>query len=315
MTQLRYVIRLIRALNLVFIVLTQYLLMYAVVKPVLQLAGMQPVLDHTGLILLVFSTALTAAAGYVINDYFDVKIDALNRPAQTIVGRTVSRRMAILIHSMLNIAGVILGLLAATRVGIWFLGLVPMAVSLLLWFYSSWLKHKPLWGNILVSSLTALVVLIVGAYELMGQSLPARELRILKAYFWIIAGFAFWISLVRELVKDLEDIHGDELAGSRTFPVVYGIRKAKYLVIVLSMVMFVAIAYFSSILFDPGQWEILLYVGLAVELPMALMMAVIFRAQTQQDFHRASGLLKIVMLGGILAMGIVHILAGPPNWI
>ncbi|MGB3074441.1 MAG: geranylgeranylglycerol-phosphate geranylgeranyltransferase, partial [Chitinophagales bacterium] len=215
-------LRLIRYVNLLYIALTQCLVQYTIIKPILGQAGVVPTLDVFNFSLLVLSTVLIAAGGYVINDYFDVKIDAINKPRRIFIDRTIKRRSAMLLHQALTGAGVLLGFYVAWKAGNIRLGFIHPIVSGLLWFYSTGYKRQLLIGNIIISFLTALVILIVALYEqhlfkpdTIAVNAAAYTIFILVFFYFL---FAFLISLVRELVKDMEDVKGDELYGCKTLP-------------------------------------------------------------------------------------------------
>src|SRR5690606_19191379 len=163
------------------------------------------------LYLIVLSTLLIAAAGYIINDYFDVKIDLVNKPKRVIVGRYLKRRMAIGTHQLLNVLGVIAGLLVSYKVA-----LVNIFSVSPLWLDSERYKRQLLIGNVAVSLLTALSLMILTVHYPQNRKL-----------IFIYAVFAFFISLIREIVKDIEDMKGDAFHGCRTLPIVVGIRRTK----------------------------------------------------------------------------------------
>lgn len=299
-------LKLVRYPNLIYIFLTQYLLQYAVIDPVYAKFGISPTLGYGWFFLLSLSTVLIAGAGYIINDYFDINIDQVNKPERIIIDRVINRRWAILWHTVFNVIGVGLGFLIGWHIGVPLLGVTQLACSGLLWFYSTSYKRQLLIGNIVISLLTALTVMIVGFYEpqlyksITPQNAPADFLllRIILLY----AGFAFLISMIREVVKDLEDIKGDEWLGCRTFPIVYGINAAKDLSYVLSGVLIALILFVQILIFYKGWFVTLGYLFLLVQLPMIMVIRKLKKAKEPTDFHGVSTLIKIIMLTGILSM-------------
>src|SRR5437868_93848 len=159
-------LRLIRWLNLFYIALTQYLVQYTVIKPALtKWSRWNTTLDDVHFFLLVLSTILIAAAGYIINDYFDVKMDEVNKPKRIFIDRTIHHRTAILLHQFLTGAGVLLAFYVAWWAGNFKLGFINVIVAAFLWFYSSGFKKRVLIGNVIVAFLSAFVIPIVVLYE------------------------------------------------------------------------------------------------------------------------------------------------------
>jgi len=299
-------LRLIRAVNLLFVALTQYLVQYAVIRPILAQAGLQPTLDDLHFSLLVIATILVAAAGYVINDYFDVQMDEINKPRRIFIDRTIHRRSAMLLHQILTGSGVLLALYVAWHVGNLKLGFVHAIVAAFLWFYSTGYKRKFLVGTILVSFLTGLVILIVGLYEKnIFQPADAASQRaayaiIIILFFYFV--FSFLISLARELVKDLQDMKGDRLYQSRTVPIIYGIQKTKWMVYGILTVMLAMLIYIQSIEVRGRDFISALTIFTTIEFPACMSIYLLSSAITPRQFSAVSGVIKIVMFMGILSM-------------
>ena len=225
--------RLVRWPNLVFIFLTQWLFYYFVVLPCF--AGQQPVypvvLRPALFYLLALSSVLIAAAGYIINDYFDLNIDRVNKPDKLVVDRLIKRRWTIIWHWVLSGAGVLLGLYVSWKLRNPLVVLSNIGCVILLWFYSTTFKRKLLIGNVLISLLTAWVILVLYVCEIRFSALQdpdySRILSRLFKFAIVYAGFAFISSLIREVVKDIEDMDGDARYGCRTMPIVWGVNVAK----------------------------------------------------------------------------------------
>ncbi|MFI5134348.1 MAG: geranylgeranylglycerol-phosphate geranylgeranyltransferase [Chitinophagales bacterium] len=299
-------LRLIRAVNLLFIVLTQYLVQYAVIRPILAQAGLQPSLDDLHFSLLVIATILVAAAGYVINDYFDVKIDEVNKPRRIFIDRTIHRRSAMLLHQSLTGTGVLLAFYVAWHVGNFKLGFVHAIVAAFLWFYSTGYKRKLLIGNILVSFLTGLVILTVGLYEQnIFQPADAASQRaayaiIVILFFYFI--FSFLISLARELVKDMQDLEGDRIYQSQTVPITMGIQKTKWMVYGILAVMLAMLTYIQSIEIRGRDFISALTIFTTIEFPTFISIYLLNQSSTPKQFSSVSAVIKIVMFMGILSM-------------
>src|SRR5690606_31674723 len=219
--------RIIRPLNLLIMAFAQLMTAVFLIESTPQ--GL-PVLEDVRLYLLILSTVLVAASGYMINDYYDVKIDYVNKPEEVVVGRSIKRRTVMFLHSILNLAGIAIGLLLSLKVGF-----IIFIAAFLLWLYSDALKRLPFIGNLAVAFLTGLAIYVVGFYYQTNQLL-------VLAY----AIFAFFINLIREIIKDIEDRHGDRKHGSKTLPIVLGFRGTKkviFLIAAIFILSIVAVAY------------------------------------------------------------------------
>ena len=241
----RAFLRLIRWPNLVFIFLTQFLFYYCVLLPGFHpkwaimknipapdLPGGYRVHLQPGLFyLLSLSSILIAAAGYIINDYFDLNIDRVNKPDKLVVEKIIKRRWTIIWHWILSGLGVLPGFYVSWKVGNPVVGLANLGCVILLWFYSTIFKRKLLIGNIIISLLTAWVILVLYICEFSFADFrdPVYHALLSRLFKFAIlyGGFAFIISLIREVVKDIEDLEGDMRYGCRTMPIVWGVNVAK----------------------------------------------------------------------------------------
>lgn len=329
-------LRLTRPLNLVIIVYTMCTIRYGLInglfersiaEQLIELEGVardQVVLSGTPLgpkmptvpfVLLVISTVLIAAAGNVINDYFDTRIDRVNKPDAVIVGRTVKRRVAMATHLVLSSLGLLLGAFVAVRSGQWMLVLIPLFAIGSLWLYSTTYKRRFVIGNGLVSLLTALIPLTVGLYEVPAMqkafsaapaimSLPGGEAFEMEPsfeqlWYWLggFAFFAFLSTLVRELQKDMADVPGDEADGCRTVPIVLGMRWAKaltllYLGALIGGVLAVRMLFLRDSL---SFW----YLGLAVMAPLLVSAGFTFSAIDRRSHLIAANLTKMAMVTAV----------------
>jgi len=311
-------LKLIRINNLLIIVLTQFLIRYALLEPMLNAAQYELQLSTFNFIILVLSTVLLTAAGYVINDYFDTKTDMLNRPDKVIVGKTIHRRMAMIIHFVLSILGVALGFYVSWQINLLKLGYIFIIITGILWFYSTDFKRNFLIGNIIVAVLTGLVPLMPVLYEIPPLNIHYQEALLLLKYnfnslfFWSLgfASFAFITTLTREIIKDVEDFEGDAAYGRKSLPIVVGVKNTKIIVISLISITIFAIIYLSFryifINFDNSGKFIslnipaIIYIPTLLVLPNLYLIFKIIKAQNNIHWHFASVLSKIIMLFGIL---------------
>jgi len=274
LTLIHSMLRLTRFWNLCIIALTQYATAYCLIG--------HSTLADLHLFVLTVSTVLIAAAGYIINDYYDVKIDLINKPDRVVIGKEVPRRQAMIYHTVLSIGGAVLGLWLS-----WKIALINVASSFLLWLYSNALKRLPFIGNVAVSLLTGLGVYMINILY------PPFRLLVL-----VYALFAFFITLVREIIKDLEDLKGDDTFGCKTLPVVWGVRRTRNFAIFL-LVMFFGLILFINALVSPLPMTF--FTGFLL-LPMLALVVWLSRADTRRDFYQLSQFCKAIMIAGILSM-------------
>jgi len=301
-------LRLIRSLNLLFIALTQWLFYKCILLPTFEQAGLTPMLTSNLFWLLTLSSVMIAAAGYIINDYFDLHIDEVNKPGKLIIEKLIRRRSAIIWHWILSFAGIILGIYIGWKLQLhlW-LGLANLLCVTGLWFYSTTFKKKLLIGNVIISLLTAWVVLVIVVAESAilwnNQPRPAtfRVDKLLRLSF-LFAGFAFIISLIREIVKDIEDIHGDAKYGCRTMPIVWGLHVSKVFVATWMIVLIGSLVILQVYVLLFAWWWAAIYCLLFIFMPLLYIFRKLFKAGRPKEFHDLSNAIKFVMLTGILSM-------------
>ena len=222
-------LQLLRVGNLAIIAILLFVMEKWVATPLLQLAQFTEQMPWWILTLLILSTVLIAAGGYVINDYFDVKIDRINRPDDIVVTRHISRDGAMRLFQVLTGIGVAAGLAVAWWAHSWTLMMIIVVIPGLLWFYSASYKRQLIVGNIVVAFASALVPMLVAIVNadylrhLYGQALQYTPI-VGQLYVWLsaFALFALLVTWVREMVKDIQDIDGDREMECRTMPIVWG---------------------------------------------------------------------------------------------
>ena len=299
-------IKMIRLPNLFFIALTQILFHIAVLDTILLPLGTRPSIDGLNFILLVVSSVLIAAAGYVINDYFDINIDQINKPKANVVDKIVSRRWAMAWHFVLSGVGILLSAWIAWRTGFWYILLGNFMCVVLLFGYSVSLKRKLLFGNILISLLTAWVILVIGLAEFTSPVFTSSKIveasgKIIRISL-LYGGFAFISSLIREAIKDIEDMQGDEKYGCRTMPIVWGVNSAKVYIAVWLVVILALLIILQVYVARFEWWWAMAYSIVFIIGPFVIIFLQLYKAKDQKDYHRLSNWTKLVMLTGILSM-------------
>lgn len=268
-----------RPLNLVIVAFAQLMTAYFLVETTRK--GL-PVLQDINLYLIIFSTVILTAAGYMINDYYDIKIDYVNKPDEVIIGKGMKRRVVIFFHSILNITGVGIGLIVSPRIA-----MINFIASFLLWLYSNSLKRLPFIGNFTVALLTGTAIWIIGYYY------QKSELLVLT-----YAIFAFFINLIREIIKDIEDRQGDRKHGCRTLPIVFGFRNTKRIIF---MIAFCFICAILVVTFKINNAQLYFYFG-GLSILFFIFMYKIYMADRKAHFTQLSILSKMLMFTGIMSM-------------
>lgn len=299
--------RLIRSVNLLFIAITMLLFQYCIVWPVMQWAHAPMVLSPAMLTLLIIASVLIAAAGYIINDYFDLNIDLVNKPNKLVVEKVIKRRWAILWHLGFSTAGILLSALVAWKTRAWWLVLANTGCVAALWFYSTTFKKQLLSGNVIISALTAWVILVIGFithFQVIKRPdiYAGVEASSLLRRTFLYAAFAFIISLIREVVKDIEDMQGDAQYGCKTMPIVWGVNVAKIFAATWLLVLIAAVAIIITYVLPFGWWWAVVYCVLLILIPLLYILRKLVKAGTTKDYHQLSNWLKLVMLTGILSM-------------
>lgn len=293
-------LKLVRLPNLFFLALTQVLFQLCIYYPLYK--DNVPSDDLVRFILLVFASLFIAAAGYVINDYFDINIDEVNKPDRMVVDKLIHRRWAIAWHFMLSGAGIFLTILALPFLQKWYLILANVICVALLWLYSTNFKKSLLTGNIVISLLTAWTILIIFFSKVRLQDAFTAEHTVFFRLTLLYAGFAFIISLIREAIKDMEDMPGDLKYGCRTMPIVWGVNATKVYVAVWLAVLIALLLLLQLYVLQFRWWLAVAYNIPAIIVPLVLLLFKLRNSHSAEQYHKLSSLAKFVMLTGILSM-------------
>lgn len=291
-------LRLIRWPNLVFIVLTQSLFYFCIYLPLYQIP------QTSLLVWIIVASVFIAAAGYVINDYFDLNIDQVNKPDKNVLNSVLNRRWAIFWHMALSLAGI-----AATAIAVsfskWYLVLANIACVILLWLYSTSFKRQLLIGNVVISLLTAWTILILFFAKVPFTDAFKTDNPLTVKFFrisFLYAGFAFVISLIREAIKDIEDQEGDRQYGCNTLPIYAGNRAAKIYISIWIAVLIAALVVLQLYILQFGWLLAVLYSIAFIILPLGYLFYGLRKGNFASDFSRLSSQTKWIMLAGILSM-------------
>jgi 4-hydroxybenzoate polyprenyltransferase len=292
-------LNLIRYKNLLLIILTQVLIKYALFASF----GVRVTLSLFEFILLVLATICIAAAGNVINDVYDVETDLVNKPHNVIVGKSISEKTALNLFIILNIIGVGIGFYLSNRIGRSGFAALFIIISVLLYIYATYLKQTVLIGNIIISILVAMGIIIVGLFDLLPAITPQNQPTQLAIFKIVLnyALFAFMINLLREIIKDIEDIDGDSKAEIKTLPVVIGKKRTTIFVFILSLIPLIAVTYYV-ITYLYKQQIAVVYFLIFIIAPLLYFTIKSISAKNNLELHQLSNILKLVMLFGVLSL-------------
>ncbi len=294
----------IRPLNLIIILSTFFLIRALMNAP----AFTNEIESETSVFqfsLLALSITLLAAAGNLINDVEDVISDAVNRPNSNPVNRLLGISQSRIAYWMLNATGSGLGLAVLSALDRNSLWMAHLLIMVSLWSYSKYLQKVQWLGNITVALLCGIIPLLSLWYGMPEFKVGSR----LMASICYYSGLAFMITLLREVVKDMEDLRGDRHAGYRTAPIMLGIPRTKSIVFLLfglTLILEMLLGIFF-LKVEPGVFQILVYTALLI-IPLTLSAISLKGAESPADFHRVSTLLKWTLLLGLGSSLIFHFL-------
>ena len=299
-----HLFKLIRYQNLLMLAFMQLIFRYGFLKwqnVPLSLADWQ-------YCLLVFSTVLIAAGGYVINDIFDQDTDSENKPSKTIIGKAISESMGYNIYVALTVAGVGIGFYLSNVIMKPSFATIFILIASLLYIYATSLKQMLLVGNVIVAFLLSFSVIIIGIFDLYPATYEGnqKEMGVLFSILIDYAVFAFIINFIREITKDLEDVNGDYNQGMHTLPIVLGVQRTAKVVFGLSFIPLGILLYYTNSYFASNNlyvatiYSLLMLVG-----PLLYFTIKSWTAKTKKDFHHLSLVLKIVLFFGILSISVI----------
>ena len=300
----------VRWSNLLFLAALIWLMEKWVEVPILDKAAFGEQLPWYIVLLLMLATVLIAAGGYVINDYFDVKIDRINRPDEVIVTRTVSKPAAMRLSIILSGLGIGFGVVLAILLRSMTFAILFIIIPGLLWFYSSSYKRLFMIGNLIISLLAALTPMIVAMANVAilqlryATILPYTTL-VHDLYAWLggFALFAFLLTWIREIVKDMQDQMGDRELECHSMPVVWGDQWTKLFVTVLIVLTLAIIGYlWYQVLPFERAWSSLStrYIVFGVVIPLLGSLGLLWSAKIPSDYKTCQQLVKFTMLLGML---------------
>ena len=309
-------LQLLRIGNLAFLAILLYVMEKWVAFPLLHQQKFPELLPWWVLTLLIISVVCVAAGGYVINDYFDVKIDRINRPDDLVVTRVISRDAAMRLFQVLTAVGIVAGLAVAWWARSWNILFIYVVIPGLLWFYSSSYKRMLLVGNLIVAFISALVPLLIAMVNadhlrfLYHESLAYTPI-VGQLYVWL-GGFALFcmlLTLSREVVKDMEDVEGDRELECRTMPIVWGEKVSKIVVTIVLLATIALIAYLAwFVLPFPMEWATFAgrFIIFGLMVPMLCVLVLLWSARSKRELHTVQQVLKFIMFLGTMFSYVIY---------
>lgn len=294
-------LKLIRYPNLLMIILTQALVKYAFFEPF----GIATALGDLQFWLLVTSMVALAAAGNIINDLYDEAADKINKPHKKIIGKHISEMVAFNAFLLLNIIGVGIGFYLSNYVGKSSFVALFILPSAFLYLYASQIKGTVLVGNLVVSIMVAMIIVMVGIFDLIPAITPQNRTT-QKVIFSILIDygiFAFLLNFLREMVKDQEDITGDYNAGYRTLPVLLGRSRSNKIIFLIALLPVAGVVYYIYEYLYHNQLATL-YALLFILAPLLYFLVKLAGAKSKEDYRHLSLLLKLILAAGLLSVGL-----------
>jgi 4-hydroxybenzoate polyprenyltransferase len=256
--------------------------------------------------LLVLATVCIAAGGYIINNIMDQDSDLDNKPNNVVVGKSISEAMAYNFYMGFTLLGVCIGFYLSNTInkpGFLLFFILPAA---LLYIYATSLKQIMIVGNIVVAFMLSFSIIIIGLFDIFPATSIENQTQ-MRVVFSVLLDFAiiaFIINLIREMVKDLEDVNGDYNQGMQTLPIVVGVSRTVKIVFGLSFIPILSILYYVNANLFQLLYATLYILGFVVG-PLLYFTIKIWTAKTKKDFHHLSTVLKLVILFGIIAIAVI----------
>lgn len=294
-------LKLLRFPNLLLIIGTQVLIKYALFETF----GITTTLSSFEFFLLCFATVCIAAAGNIINDVYDLETDHINKPTKQIIGKKISEKAALTAYIVLSILGVGIGFYLSNIIGKPGFSALFIIISALLYIYATYLKNVLVVGNIVISALVAMVIIIMGLYELLPAITPQNQQTqsIIFSILLDYAFFAFMINWLREMVKDQQDITGDYNTGRNTLPIVLGKSRTNKIIFALGIIPLAAIVHYMYNYLFTNLYAVLYALFLIVG-PLIYFLSTVLNSTTKAHYSRLSLILKIIMVLGLVSIGL-----------
>ena len=272
----------VRGYNIPIIALAQYLSAIFIMAP--EKRALSVLLDFN-LFIIVIASGLTIASGYIINNFYDSKKDLINRPNKSKLDRLVSQKTKLQVYFTVNFIVALLAFLVSFRAVLFF-----SVYIFLIWFYSHKLKKYPIIGNLTASLLAVLPFFAILLYY-----------KNLYPQIFAHATFLFLLLLIREIIKDLENIKGDIANDYQTIPVKFGEVFAKKTITLLTIITIIPV-YFLVEIYDVGYMDIYFYVSLII---LIFFLLYLWKSSSKPDYLRLHNILKFLVVSGVFCIVLI----------
>jgi len=302
---IRSFFKLIRVKNLAIIAFCQILFKYFFINK----SGVDVQLTHFYFFILLFALLFIAAAGYIINDIYDLESDKINKPKDVIIGKHITEKLVMKFYILFNFIGLGLATYLSYKINHLNFGLLFLFLAFGLLKYSQSWKKIFLLKNIIVAFLVSLSVLILGIYDVyapINTSNAVQQFSILSIIFDYFL-FAFIVNLIREIIKDIEDEIGDKKRHTKSLISVIGLQKTRAVLIILNSLLVLAITYYAMAYFRFKNLAFVYMISL-VFLPSLIYYIFFIKAKTLSNYTSLTRLLKLIMIFGIGSIAVISIL-------
>ncbi len=296
---MRTIYTMLRVPNLLIIALTFLLLRYFVFIPVYSAFSITPGMGSLQYLLMITATILIAAAGYISNDYFDVITDEVNKPDKKYIGLQITAGTALSISIFFSFFAIVLSIWLSILAESWLPAILLLTALAVAWWYAISLKKTLLWGNIAVAGMSAGTIAMAWIIENQCSHVSDVPFRIITNIITAISIFAFLLSMMREIVKDIEDMEGDSLINCRSLPIVKGIPFTKTILLVFTVITILFLIISQIYLVQIPRLIAAAWLLICVEIPLIYFIKSLASATIRADYHKLSTLLKWIMIGGI----------------
>jgi 4-hydroxybenzoate polyprenyltransferase len=274
----------VRGYNILILVIAQYLTSAIILAPKLPL---RKVLFDANLFFLILSSATVIASGYIINNFYDSEKDLINRPKKTMLDRFVSQRTKLSVYFILNFAAVFFASYVSFRAVVFFSIYIFM-----IWLYSHRLKKILFLGNLVASILTMTPFFVVFVYYKNFESV-----------IFIHATFLYLMIVMRELVKDLENLKGDLVLNYKTIPVVYGEKWSKFFLSVLTVIAIIPILLLTT-KFNTGLMEYYFYISFLL---LIFFLLFLYFSSAKWQYLLLHNILKLIIVAGVFSILLIDL--------
>lgn len=285
----------VRGYNIPIIALAQYLSAIFILAP--EKRALSIILDFQ-LFIIVLASSLTIASGYIINSFYDSKKDLINRPNKSQLDRLVSQTTKLRVYFSLNFFVALIAFFVSFRAVLFF-----SVYIFLIWFYSHKIKKYTLFGNLMAAFLAVLPFFGILLYFYL--KIPLYEIENNSAKLSVIlshASFLFLLILIREMIKDLENLKGDLANDYKTIPIIYGEKISKKIITGLTLMTIVPV-YFLINVYDVGYMDIYFYSCFIV---LIFFLLYLWKWNTKEQYVLLHNVLKFLIVSGVFCIVLIN---------